>query len=211
MRKYLMNPYGKSLITIAYDDAHPVAIDAMWRNDIDGKVSYQTVDTCTLLEYRGRGLFRKITEKELEILGEDVFIYGFPNKNSYPGYKKFGWNVAYFKNVLFYSRLLKDIIRRNSLESLIIDYDYAKWFYYGKKEVKVICRFGMLLLVADTSISRIKHVLGIVDESTSKLFERGERFSALITSDKRYRSKRESHPVVFTNCNLSSIEFFRHD
>ena len=55
------NIYGPSLITVAYVDGQPAGVDVMWRNDLNGVEAYQTVNTCVLESYRGRGLFKKMT------------------------------------------------------------------------------------------------------------------------------------------------------
>ena len=54
-RKYEANIYGKSFIAVLYKDGVPVAAEGAWRNDIDGRPSFQICDTATLPAMRKRG------------------------------------------------------------------------------------------------------------------------------------------------------------
>lgn len=94
--KFVNNIYGSSLITIAYLDGEPIGADAMMRNDVFGRIAFETIDTCVTEKCRGKGVFSTITKKEVaEVLAKypDTIIYGFQNGNSFPGYVKMGWNV----------------------------------------------------------------------------------------------------------------------
>ena len=60
------------------------------------------VDTVTDENYRGKGIFKKLTLNGLQnILNEYEIIFNTPNKNSLSGYLKMGWskmeNLDYFK------------------------------------------------------------------------------------------------------------------
>lgn len=123
--KYIDNIYGNSHIILAYYKDKVVGIRSFWRNDINGHLCYQPCDTAVLKEFRGKGIFSKMTLLALEKT-EEAFIYNFPNNNSLPGYLKLGWRInkhAYLKPVLSHGRLKQ--------ESKYIEDDYLIW-KFGK-------------------------------------------------------------------------------
>lgn len=89
--KFLDNIYGDSFIVIAYDGETPAGARAFWRNDINGCVAYQPSDTAVRSIYRKQGLFVKMTLPVLNTIDASAVIYNYPNENSYPQYKKLGW------------------------------------------------------------------------------------------------------------------------
>ena len=91
-RKYFDNIYGPSIMAVAYLDGKPVGADALWRNDVNGKMAFLSADTCVLEEARGHGIMKGITQHEIAMAPSDSYIYGCPNGQSYYGYKKLGWN-----------------------------------------------------------------------------------------------------------------------
>jgi hypothetical protein len=58
--------------------------------------AYQPADTVVHPDFRGRGLFYKMTKKALEIAKKENtdIIFNFPNKNSLPGYLNLGWSFV---------------------------------------------------------------------------------------------------------------------
>lgn len=115
--KYLNNIYGDSLFIMAYDGKKCVGVRPFWRNDIENIEAYQPCDTAVLSEYRGRGLFKKMTLMGLEIIG-DKLIYNFPNPNSLPGYLKMGWKII--------KKFYLTIDKKNA-DILPIPKEYLKW------------------------------------------------------------------------------------
>lgn len=95
--KHEKNPFGKSLVLLAIVDEKIVGIRAFmkWQWQI-GDITYKAfraVDTATHPNYQGRGIFKKLTLKALEIakqLGYH-FVFNTPNDKSRPGYLKMGW------------------------------------------------------------------------------------------------------------------------
>jgi len=67
----------------------------------------QSGDTMTHPSHRGKGLFKTLYYKTEELARElgILFFFGFPNKNSHPGFTKFGWSTPFLSNQ--YSILLK--------------------------------------------------------------------------------------------------------
>ncbi|MBP9994978.1 MAG: GNAT family N-acetyltransferase [bacterium] len=177
--KYLHNIYGPSLITIAYLNNKPVAADSMIRNDYNG-IAYQSADTCVLEECRGKGVFSQMKKREIEILGEDKTIFGFPNGNSFPGFVKMGWTIQcrlYPALFLFPSLFDKE-------NPALIDVEYAKWlkktdrkFFYIK-----ICKKHYLILQGQKHFQMV----GRIEPESAMLFER-KKHPGII----RFRSKKK--------------------
>lgn len=104
--KHLENPFGKSYGLLALDGEKIVGLRMFmfWEfNTQKGKIkAIRPVDTVTDENYRGKGIFKKLTLDGLQnILGKYEIIFNTPNKNSLPGYLKMGWrkleSVDYFR------------------------------------------------------------------------------------------------------------------
>lgn len=182
-RKVMENPYGQSLVTVAYLNDEPIGADAMMRNDVNGLVAFESIDTCVSEKCRGKGVFSTITKKEIDEIKSkynNAIIYGFPNGNSFPGYVKMGWAIQcrlYPAPFLFPSMYDKE-------HPTFIDVDYAKWltnserkFYYIK-----IARKYYLILQGQKHFQMV----GRIEPEVVKLFER-KKHPGII----RYRSKRK--------------------
>ncbi|MBE6673954.1 MAG: GNAT family N-acetyltransferase [Ruminococcaceae bacterium] len=129
-KKYIDNIFGKSIVEVVYLDGQPVAARGLWRNDVDGKRSYQPGDTCVTEICRGKGIFTEMTKKSLELTEEGDLIYNFPNQNSFPGYMKMGWKlVGEYGLVLFggNKRYLSEHPQK-------MDAEYADWWLDEKNE-----------------------------------------------------------------------------
>lgn len=98
--KYLDNPSKENLIAVYEEDGKMVSEEAIvplkfyYKGEIL-KVGH-SVDSMTLKEYRGKGIFKKLallTLKEGKKQGYS-FFYGFPNPNSKPIYlNKLNWKL----------------------------------------------------------------------------------------------------------------------
>lgn len=106
--KHLDNPFGKSYGLLALDDEKIVGLRMFmfWNFTSNGSKSVikaiRPVDTVVDKNFRGQGLFKKLTLTGLdECRGEYDFIFNTPNENSLPGYLKMGWEKLkqenYFK------------------------------------------------------------------------------------------------------------------
>lgn len=157
--KYDNNIYGPSLLTVAYVDGYPAGVDVMWRNDLKGKKAYQTVDTCVLEPFRGMGLFKKMTFHELDILGYETLVYGFPNANSHPGYIKMGWHEQ---------RLYKTFCWPQAGEML--DVSYAAWWMKAQTGITHIRKKGTFYLIRKQGDKHAAILIGQVDPKTARLF-----------------------------------------
>lgn len=95
--KHVNNPFGKSLVLVAEENGQIVGVRAFmrWQWQLGSKSlsTFRAVDTATHPDYQGKGIFKKLTLKALEIASEsgDHFVFNTPNPQSKPGYLKMGW------------------------------------------------------------------------------------------------------------------------
>ncbi len=95
--KHIDNPFGKSLVLLAEEDGEIVGVRAFmrWQWQLKDQVfsAFRAVDTATHPNHQGKGIFKKLTLKALEIgkVSGDHFVFNTPNDQSKPGYLKMGW------------------------------------------------------------------------------------------------------------------------
>lgn len=165
-RKYFNNVYGPSILVIAYCDSVPVGADALWRNDIDGHIAYQSADTCVREGYRGLGIFKGLVSKKLSLVEDGSLVYGFPNANSYHGFIKMGWTASTeYRPCLFTSINEYKKEHRN-----VIDNDYAHYWFAGKPGYGLIRKGDSLLLVSKRGGLPVYVIVGEVNPEMSSEF-----------------------------------------
>lgn len=95
-RKYIA-PAGKAKIVAVRENGRLLASNAMVPVHLatpQGRViGWQSCDTATHPDARGKGLFKTCIMALREQIGEGEIFFGYPNANSMPGFKKFGWQV----------------------------------------------------------------------------------------------------------------------
>lgn len=95
--KHIQNPFGASPILLARDNGKLVGMRAFlkWRFRFQGNsfLAFRAVDTATHPDYRGKGIFTKLTMALVDQIqsGEPALIFNTPNNQSKPGYLKMGW------------------------------------------------------------------------------------------------------------------------
>ncbi len=95
--KHVDNPFGKSLVLVAVENDEIIGVRALmkWKWQLGKQVfsALRAVDTATHPEHQGKGIFKKLTLRAIEIAKEngDIFIFNTPNTQSLPGYLKMGW------------------------------------------------------------------------------------------------------------------------
>ncbi|WP_289021509.1 GNAT family N-acetyltransferase [uncultured Salegentibacter sp.] len=96
--KHLENPFGKSYGLLATDNEKIIGLRMFmyWRfyNAKENRflTALRPVDTVVDENYRGRGLFKKLTLNGLKQCSETYdLVFNTPNENSLPGYLKMGW------------------------------------------------------------------------------------------------------------------------
>lgn len=105
--KHLANPFGRSPGWVALDGDVIVGLRTFLRWEFAAGAetvrAVRAVDTATHQDYRGRGIFRRLTEHAVAELTADgvAFIFNTPNVHSLPGYLKMGWQTVGQLPVLF--------------------------------------------------------------------------------------------------------------
>ncbi len=95
--KHIDNPFGKSIVLIAVGNGGIIGIRAFmrwqWQQGENRFSALRAVDTATHPEHQGKGIFKKLTLKAVELARQngDHFIFNTPNEKSRPGYLKMGW------------------------------------------------------------------------------------------------------------------------
>ncbi len=95
--KHVDNPFGPSPVLVAEDGGRIAGVRAFmrwtWQSRERSYRALRAVDTATHPDYRGKGIFKKLTLQlvdEQKAAGDD-FIFNTPNDQSRPGYLKMGW------------------------------------------------------------------------------------------------------------------------
>lgn len=98
--KHLANPFGASPGLVAEDAAGRLAgvrLFLRWEYTAAGRTvrAVRPVDTATHPDFRGRGVFRRLTLGLLdEVAADTELVFNTPNANSLPGYLGMGWRPA---------------------------------------------------------------------------------------------------------------------
>lgn len=95
--KHEYNIFGPSKVIIAKEMDQIVGVRAFmnwqWQNERKRILSVRAVDTATHPDFQGKGIFKKLTLRALEVAaaeGMDL-VFNTPNASSKPGYLKMGW------------------------------------------------------------------------------------------------------------------------
>jgi GNAT superfamily N-acetyltransferase len=98
--KHEDNPFGKSQVLLAVENEEVVGVRAFmkWKWQLKDSIydAYRAVDTATHPSHQGKGIFKKLTLKAIDISKNEGtnFIFNTPNDQSRPGYLKMGWIPA---------------------------------------------------------------------------------------------------------------------
>lgn len=95
--KHEQNPFGSSFVLLAEENDEIIGVRAFmqWRWIWKDKIFHaiRAVDTATHPAHQGKGIFKKLTLKQLELCEQQGidFVFNTPNDQSRPGYLKMGW------------------------------------------------------------------------------------------------------------------------
>jgi GNAT superfamily N-acetyltransferase len=98
--KHRDNPFGVSPAWVAVDGQRIVGLRILmrWEFERRGEIvrAVRAVDTATHPDYRGQGLFTRLTRRAIDELRSEgtSFVFNTPNDQSRPGYLKMGWNIV---------------------------------------------------------------------------------------------------------------------
>jgi len=95
--KHEENPFGVSPCLVAESNGHLVGVRVFlrwnWYSETRCIRTARAVDTATHPDWRGKGVFSRLTMRLVEQMQQEgvSFIYNTPNGESMPGYLKMGW------------------------------------------------------------------------------------------------------------------------
>ncbi|MDT0689822.1 GNAT family N-acetyltransferase [Salegentibacter sp. F188] len=188
--KHFENPFGQSYGLLAVDNHRIVGLRMFmrWEFLCDNKVikAIRPVDTCTDHDYRGKGLFKKITLQGLENIKEEYdLVFNTPNENSKPGYLKMGWkpidgNFSYKVGLINFLKGAENFeeitskemdFQKSWLEELScqtnISKDYFTWRYADQQYKIAKFKDGGTIVYKLTKLKGIKSII-LVDSFGGK-------------------------------------------
>ena len=200
-KKFIDNIYGPSIMVIVYDCDKPIGARTFWRNDINNKEAYQPGDVCVLKEYRGKGLFRGMSEIAYNMLSQNVIIYNFPNKNSFPGYIKMGNKLlaAYYPALFTPKKYHKE-------HTLLLDEEYANWWFASRTDFRYIKKKGRYYLVAPYALPMMYMVLAEVKKELAMKYKKSIIGIYFYRSTKASFYNRKRRPVNIV-CKYDNIDY----
>ncbi|HUE97133.1 MAG TPA: GNAT family N-acetyltransferase [Longimicrobiaceae bacterium] len=95
--KHLRNPFGESPYLVAESGGRVVGLRVFmrwtWERQGETVHAVRAVDTATHPDWRGKGIFTRLTLALVEQLSAEgvSFVFNTPNEQSRPGYLKMGW------------------------------------------------------------------------------------------------------------------------
>lgn len=98
--KHRSNPFGASPVLVAEANGRLVGLRVFmrWAWEREGKEvrAVRAVDTATHPDWRGRGIFTRLTLALVEKMGAEgvSFVFNTPNELSRPGYLKMEWSIV---------------------------------------------------------------------------------------------------------------------
>jgi hypothetical protein len=98
--KHVENPFGRSPVLLCWEGSKLIGVRAFmrwqWTDSERVYKEVRAVDTATHPEYKGKGIFKKLTLSLVDFCSKsgDHFVFNTPNTQSRPGYLKMGWTEA---------------------------------------------------------------------------------------------------------------------
>lgn len=137
---YLNNPFGDAVVALAYDAdqlvGHYAVIPYQLSSGYDGISAYLSMTTMVAKTHTKHGLFKLLAEEvyaQMWLRDEDAFVFGFPNKNSLPGFRKrLGWSINDQVKIFSVDAKLYQIYKKNmrGQENISLDganADFLEW------------------------------------------------------------------------------------
>lgn len=142
----IYNPGGQHLFHVAKDGDKVVASDCLQPAPliIKGKryLAAWSIKTMTHPDYRRQGIFTAMTQFNIakaRETGVDV-ILGFANANSFPGYKKFGWDVLFERRAVLRPLDIREPLRRKiklNVAATLLNSGFRAWDSLRRGRTKI--------------------------------------------------------------------------
>lgn len=224
-RKHYENPQGDSLVFGAYCDGVLVGMNSYMPVDYmyEGKVLplLQSCESGVIPEFQGKGIWSKVVRFAIDyILKETNYlaVIGFPNFiNSYPGFKKMGWETllemenyvminnskAFATNVFRDRKALKAFGRMGFLQRAGV---VLSSLNYGRYEIGE-CETEDLIWDDKSNVLSVRHTDELIDWKkqyrgikTIAIKKDGKNLASCIYSIGEYN---EARVIKLEKCNVS--------
>ncbi len=124
--KHEANPFGYSPVLVAESDGRLVGLRTFmrweWISRDTAVPAVRAVDTVTHPDFRGQGIFTRLTVQLRDEIATEgaAFVFNTPNEKSRPGYVKMGWQVVgkptVWCRVLRPRRIVRALVRKSDPE-----------------------------------------------------------------------------------------------
>ncbi|KJS03127.1 MAG: hypothetical protein VR65_02480 [Desulfobulbaceae bacterium BRH_c16a] len=149
--QFFEHPKGKSWIHLAWSGPEIVAQYCMMRNHLNFNgneiTAGQSCDTMVRMDQRGKGWFTKLAGMNYEVAKQygAQAVFGFPNRNSYPGLiRHLNWirlfNLKYYYYRLGYEKVVggrANVVLRYFVK-LKIELERQLNFFYRRKDYEML-------------------------------------------------------------------------
>lgn len=180
IKKHYENPLGDSLVFGAYNDGQLVGMNAYMpvKYMFQGEAipMLQSCESGVLPDYQGKGIWSKVVRYAIDYIFTNTkykAVIGFPNYvNSYPGFKKMGWetllgmdnyvmvnNAKAFAKAMFSDKKLLQIIGRGIALQKFLASLVSLFKHYVIEE----CSVGDLLWDDDPNVLSVTHTDSLVE------------------------------------------------
>lgn len=182
--QYINNIYGDSIIIILYKSGKPIGTQAFWRNDLSGKIAFQSGESATLETERGKGYFTIMVTAGVKFILKhynNAIIYGFPNISySLPIFIRMGWTIEksyYYK--LFFE--MDDVVGK-SLP--VIDDTYAMyWLKTRRPEHIKKVKIDDVYYLTSRVRNHVYSLMGRINDGIASQFKSNDFFDMLWYKD----------------------------
>lgn len=148
--KHERNPFGPSPVLVAEANGQIVGVRAFMRWSWSSREAtipaVRAVDTATHPDWRGRGVFSRLTQALVQEMRDEgvALVFNTPNEISRPGYLKMGWSslgrVSLWVRPRRWLRLTRALIKREREEGKGIDRDMAATGRAGPRPLSELVR-----------------------------------------------------------------------
>ena len=135
--KHVDNPFGRSPCLLSESDGQIAGLRAFmrWRWSSGGRdvPAVRAVDTATHPDWRGKGIFSRLTLALVEQMKAEgvAFVFNTPNAQSRPGYLKMGWTSLGRTNLRIRLarplRVARTLLRRRAVAAAGDDAGDSEW------------------------------------------------------------------------------------
>lgn len=183
----IYNPQGQHFFHVAKDGDKVVASDCLMPVPIviqgHKYLAAWSIKTMTHPDYQRQGIFKAMTENNIaraKELGIDL-ILGFANANSFPGYKKFGWDILVERKAVLRPLDIKASLAKRKLLKPLAGLCNSLYRFLDGRRISALGK----------GVNYSTDIYNEAPESSQSIWRRMEpTFSVLVQRDHQYLSWR---------------------